>query len=139
MGMIILPFGNSVIHIPVSTWWINNRTTFSLVDIYYISAAGWELVQLKALVGRSTNGCLPSPCQDAMSWWKRKCFWGLKVKWNSHTDFSVMSVSWLWILVAVLWMLVAHGCGFCCGFCYHCLCEWCFQKHDFVFAMLVKF
>lgn len=107
MGMIILLFGNSVIHIPVSTWWINNRKTFSLVDIYYISAAGWELVQLKALVGRSTNGCLPSPCQDTMSWWKRKCFWGLKVKWNSHTDFSVMSVSWLWMLVAVLWMLVA--------------------------------
>lgn len=100
--MIILPFGNCVIHIPVSTWWINNRKTFSLVDIYYISAAGWELVQLKALVGRSSNGCLPSPCQDTMSWWKRKCFWGLKVKWNSHTDFSVMSVLWLWMLVAVI-------------------------------------
>lgn len=138
MGMIILPFGNSVIHIPVSTWWINNRKTFSLVDIYYISAAGWELVQLKALVGRSTNGCLPSPCQDTMSWWKRKCFWGLKVKWNSHTDFSVMSVSWLWMLVAVLWMLVAWL-WFLLRFLLSVSLWVMFPKAWFVFAMLVKF
>lgn len=41
-----------------------------------------------------------------MSWWKRKCFWGLKVKWNTYTDLVVMSVLWLYLLVLYLSVVV---------------------------------
>lgn len=41
-----------------------------------------------------------------MFWWKRKCFWGLKVKWNIYIDLVVMLMLWLCLLVLCLFVVV---------------------------------